>query len=190
MQNMIIFSPHTVCSLNAKHAGLHNSRSNTHQNSGCWWKSLSLRASGLWSQVVALVLARCVFYCFLIIARLLSGSLYWSRQAGRQAACLTAKCLWGRYFLCFSSSSSVGVKWGWYLLACVGDSLHVECMSEKPGFLDNSGWNTSALSFVFCLFKSNAGSRNGSVRVTAEGTFKYGAKHSLSAHLFVMLAPK
>lgn len=68
-------------SLNAKRVGLHNWRSNACQTSGCWWKSLSLRASGLWSQVVALALTRCVFYCFLIIARLLSGSLYCSRQA-------------------------------------------------------------------------------------------------------------
>lgn len=46
-------------------------------------KGLLLKASCLWSWVVALALARCVFYCFLIIARRLPGRIYWRRQAAQ-----------------------------------------------------------------------------------------------------------
>lgn len=36
----------------------------------------------LWSQVVAPVHARCVFYCFVIIVQLLLGRIYWNSQHG------------------------------------------------------------------------------------------------------------
>lgn len=39
--------------------------------------------ASLWSQVVAPAHARRVFYCFLIIVRLLLGRIYWSRQPAR-----------------------------------------------------------------------------------------------------------
>lgn len=82
------------------------------QSSGCWRRGLSLRASGLWSRVVARTLARCVFYCFLITASLLSGSLYCSRQA---ASLLNA------YEADTSSSDAAAV------CVCVCLNLHVDC---------------------------------------------------------------
>lgn len=109
---------------------------------------------GQWSLISSgslLALARCVFYCFLIIARLLSGSLYCSRQAAW---------LLNAYEADTSSRSAataavvvivvVVAVWGWgegrwSLLLCVGDSHHVSCMAEREWFLGKSCWNISAL---------------------------------------------
>lgn len=151
MQNRIIFPPHIVCSLNAKHAGPHNSRSNARQTSGCHWKSLLLGAIGLWSQVVALALTRCVFYCFLIIARLLSGRIYWSRQAGRQPDCW----LLMRQILPLPQQQRGGEMSVIFSGQCVGDSpscfMHVrETGLIKAGEMNQGSALFSASSGPLC----------------------------------------
>lgn len=101
-------------------------------------KKRLLRASCLWSKVVALALARCVFYCFLIIARLLPGRIYWSRQA---ASVLNA------YEADTSCASTAAATWGWSLgdlcwpvwkMAFV---LHACQRNQGDGFLDKDGWS-------------------------------------------------
>lgn len=84
-QNKIIFSLQFVRSINARRAGQACMTSGDQtQNSGYWFQKKEKKKGGwgarLWSQVVAPAHARCVFYCLLIIARLLLGRIYWSRQ--------------------------------------------------------------------------------------------------------------
>lgn len=76
------------------------------QNSGYWFQKKGEKKRGwgtrLWSQVVAPAHARWVFYCLLIIARLLLVRIYWSRQPAwllsaceADTSCVTAA-RWGR----------------------------------------------------------------------------------------------
>lgn len=85
-------------------------------------KSLLSRAS-LWSVMAVQAFARCMFYCFLIIVRLLPGTVYWSKKAPRCLSC--------RYLLHFRSSSDVG--WDSYCIAGLLEyALHVPRVSEEP----------------------------------------------------------
>lgn len=70
-------------------------------------------------------LARCVFYCLIIIAALLPARIYWSRQAGS----LSAKCLWGRDFL--QRRSDVTLKLRVIFVASSG-AQHPWCLSGRP----------------------------------------------------------
>lgn len=84
--NKIILSLQFVRSVSARPAGLQDFwRSNTYKTVVTdLKKKKGGKKSGwgarLWSQVVAPAHARCGFYCLLMIARLLHGRIYWSRQ--------------------------------------------------------------------------------------------------------------
>lgn len=70
-------------------------------------------------------LARCVFYCLIIIAALLLARIYWSRQAA---------CLLNAYEAETSCSSAVTSLWssGWFLFPRVELSIPGVCRGDRP----------------------------------------------------------
>lgn len=60
------------------------------------WGKKSGWGARLWSRVVAPAHARCGFYCLLIIARLLLGRIYWSRQPAWLLSACEPLVRWGR----------------------------------------------------------------------------------------------
>lgn len=100
----------------------------------CWWKRGKKRGQkGLLSTEAVVFdlersaepLARCVFYCLIIIAALLLARIYWSRQAA---------CLLNAYEAETSCSSAVTSLWssGWFLFPRVELSIPGVCQGDRP----------------------------------------------------------
>lgn len=154
-QSKIIFSLQFVRNVNARRAGLHDFwRSNTYKTVVTDLKKKGEKKRGwgarLWSQVVAPAHARWVFYCLLIIARLLLVRIYWSRQP---AWLLSA---------CEADTSCVtAARWGRRPLSLLGlaeaSALHA---SEAPGtavpsFRSEDGWSTALSPAALCATGMN-----------------------------------